>query len=88
MVVFINQTLLEERIINIYYMRKLKEVQLYMINRQCITSYIKHLAVSGLSSILARIKGSCYLTGKCVEMPNASYTNRYSQLKKNYESHC
>ena len=30
--------------------------------RQCRTSYIKHLAVSGLSSILARIKSSCNLT--------------------------
>lgn len=38
------------------------------------TSYIKHLAVSGLSSISARIKVCCNLTGKCFEMPNVSYT--------------
>jgi len=38
------------------------------------TSYIKHLAVSGLSNVSARIK-SCYiLIGKCFEMPNVSYT--------------
>ncbi|KAF5052406.1 hypothetical protein DSECCO2_409130 [anaerobic digester metagenome] len=42
--------------------------------RQCTTSYIKHLAVSGLSSISARIKSSCNLTEKCFEMPNVSYT--------------
>jgi hypothetical protein len=40
------------------------------------TSYIKHLAVSGLSNGLARIKICCNLTRKCFEMPNASYTNR------------
>jgi chromosome segregation protein len=38
------------------------------------TSYIKHLAVSGLSSVSARIKSTCNLTGKCFEMPNVSYT--------------
>ena len=39
-----------------------------------LTSYIKHLAVSELSSVLARIKSTCNLTGKCFEMPNVSYT--------------
>jgi len=39
-----------------------------------ITSYIKHLAVSGLSKFSARIKSTCNLTGKCFEMPNVSYT--------------
>jgi hypothetical protein len=43
-------------------------------NNEPLTSYIKHLAVSGLSSISARIKSSCNLTGKCFEMPNVSYT--------------
>ncbi len=42
--------------------------------RQCTTSYIKHLAVSGLSKVSARIKSSCNLTGMCFEMPNVSYT--------------
>jgi hypothetical protein len=53
----------------------------YITNRQNkmkegqhITSYIKHLAVSGLSSVSARFKSSCNLTGKCFEMPNVSYT--------------
>lgn len=47
--------------------RELKE-------RLPVTSYIKHLAVSGLPSGLARIKICCILTGKCFEMPNVSYT--------------
>ena len=52
-------------------------------NRQCITSYIKHLAVSGLSKVLARVKGACNLTGKCFEMPNVSYTRPVSSnIKK------
>ena len=42
--------------------------------RQCTTSYIKHLAVSALSNVSARIKRSFNLTGKCFEMPNVSYT--------------
>jgi hypothetical protein len=41
---------------------------------QLTTSYIKHLAVSGLLNISARIKSACNLTGKCFEMPNVSYT--------------
>ncbi len=41
---------------------------------QHTTSYIKHLAVSGLSKVSARIKSICNLTGKCFEMPNVSYT--------------
>lgn len=42
--------------------------------KRLVTSYIKHLAVSGLSSVTARIKSTCNLTGKCFEMPNVSYT--------------
>ena len=42
--------------------------------RQCTMSYIKHLAVSELSRIPARIKSCFNLTGKCFEMPNISYT--------------
>jgi len=38
--------------------------------RQLVASYIKHLAVSGLSSIVARIKGTCNLTGQCFEIGN------------------
>ena len=44
------------------------------IKHENTTSYIKHLAVSVLSSISARIKNTCNLTGKCFEMPNVLYT--------------
>ena len=43
-------------------------------NTERTTSYIKHLAVSGLSKFSARIKSACNLTGQCFEMPNVSYT--------------
>lgn len=39
-----------------------------------VTSCIKHLAISGLSSVLARIKSSCNLIANRFEMPNVSYT--------------
>ena len=39
-----------------------------------ITTCIKHLAGSGLSSGTARIKSSCNLIGNRFEMPNVSYT--------------
>ena len=45
-----------------------------MKNTEPLTSYIKHLAVSGLSSVSARIKSSCNLIGNRFEMPNVSYT--------------
>ena len=45
-----------------------------MNNALAITSCIKHLAVSGLSSVSARIKSSCNLIGNRFEMPNVSYT--------------
>ena len=41
---------------------------------QHTTSYIKHLAVSELSNVLARIKFCCNLKGNRFEMPNVSYT--------------
>lgn len=44
------------------------------INNDPLTTCIKHLAVSGLSSILTRIKSSCNLIGNHFEMPNVSYT--------------
>ena len=44
------------------------------MNNETLTTCIKHLADSGLSSISARIKSSCNLIGKCFEMPNVSYT--------------
>ena len=41
---------------------------------QCTTTCIKHLAVSGLTSVSARIKNSCSLIGNRFETPNVSYT--------------
>jgi len=43
-------------------------------NTERTTSCIKHLAISGLSSVSARIKSSCNLIGNRFEMPNVSYT--------------
>ena len=43
-------------------------------NTERTTSCIKHLAVSGLSSVSARIKSSCNLIRNRFEMPNVSYT--------------
>jgi len=43
-------------------------------NNEPLTSYIKHLAISGLSRGTARIKSSCNLIGNRFEMPNVSYT--------------
>ena len=45
-----------------------------MSNALAITTCIKHLAVSGLSSVSARIKSSFNLIGNRFEMPNVSYT--------------
>jgi hypothetical protein len=44
------------------------------MNTERLTTCIKHLAVSGLSSSTARIKSSCNLIGNRFEMPNVSYT--------------
>lgn len=59
-----------------------------MTKGQHTTSYIKHLAVSGLSSFSSRIKSSCNLTGKCLEMPkNVSYTSPLCATIKNSQQH-
>ena len=53
-------------------------------NAQQATSCIKHLAVSGLSSVSARIKSSCKLIDFRFEMPNVSYTQTlWLIVKKN-----
>lgn len=44
------------------------------INTERLTSCIKHLADSGLSSGTARIKSGCNLIGNRFELPNVSYT--------------
>jgi len=41
--------------------------------KRVVTSYIKHLAVSGLSGILARIKSSCSLTGNRPQSATKTY---------------
>ena len=41
-----------------------------------LTSYIKHLAVRWLSSVPARIKSSCNLTGMIPAIGYYSYTKR------------
>lgn len=41
---------------------------------RALTSCIKHLADSGLSSGTAHIKSRWYLIGNHIEMPNVSYT--------------
>ena len=53
-----------------------------MKETQQVTTHIKHLAVSALSSILARIKLNCSLTGKYFEMPNVSYTQPLAFIVK------
>ncbi|HMU99356.1 MAG TPA: hypothetical protein PKA15_11270, partial [Chitinophagales bacterium] len=53
---------------------KLKRNMTGKINTERLTTCIKHLAVSGLSSVSARIKGGCNLSGNRFEMPNVSYT--------------
>lgn len=52
-------------------------------NNEPPTSCIKHLAVSGLSSVPARIKSSCNLIGNRFEMSNVSYTQPLVATKKN-----
>lgn len=42
----------------------------------------KHLAVSGLSSGVARIKNCCILTGNRFEMPNVSYRQPLAVIQK------
>ncbi len=54
-----------------------------MNEAQQVTSYIKHLAVSGLSSVSARIKSSCNVTENRFEMPNVSYTQPLCAILQN-----
>lgn len=44
------------------------------MNTERLTTCIKHLADSGLSSDTARIKSSCNLIVYSFEVPNVSYT--------------
>jgi hypothetical protein len=49
-----------------------------MTNNHTGTSYIKHLAINRLLSVLVLIKSTCNLTGNCFELPNVSYTRHLS----------
>jgi len=51
--------------------------QSYREKNERTTSYIKHLAVSGLSSVSARVKSTCNLTGKCFESQTFHIRDRY-----------
>jgi len=54
------------------------------IKPEPLTTCIKHLAVSGLSSVLARIKSGCNLTGNRFEMPNVSYTQPLDKIRHGF----
>ena len=58
------------------------ELKLTRRNNEPPTSYIKHLAVSELSGVSARIKSTCNLTGNRFEMPNVSYTQPLGKILK------
>ena len=58
-----------------------------MNEHQPLTTCIKHLAVSGLSSVSARIKSCCNLTGNRFEMPNVSYTQPLPPSVGNRQRH-
>lgn len=57
------------------------------MNTERLTTCIKHLAVSGLSSVSTRIKSSCNLIGNRFVMPNVSYTQPlWPSVKKTKET--
>lgn len=47
------------------------------IKTQLVTKCIKHWAESAGFKVVTFNQLCSHLTGKCFEMPNASYTNRY-----------
>ena len=60
---------------------KLKEKMTEMNQHQAVTMCINHWADSASFKGVTFNKLCSGLTEKCFEMPNASYTNRYGQLK-------
>lgn len=50
-------------------------------NTECTTSYIKHLAVSALSNVSARIKSTCNLIRNRFKVRYCSYSSRYNNDK-------
>ena len=61
---------------------KMKDKMTGKINNETLTTCIKHLAVSGLSSVSARIKSSCNLIENRFEMPNVSYTQPLEPMQR------
>jgi len=53
---------------------KMKDKMTGKINNETLTSCIKHLADSANFKVVTSIKLCSGLTGRCVEMPNVSYT--------------
>ena len=62
------------------------EKQTGRINAQLLTKCINHWADSANFKGVTFNKICSGLTGKCFEMPNASYTNRWHLIKKNEEN--
>jgi len=52
------------------------------IKHEMVTKGINHWADSANFNSVTSNKSCSGLTGKCFEMPNASYTSRYHALKK------
>jgi len=59
---------------------KLKEKMTEMNQHQAVTKCINHWADSANFKRVTLIKICSGLTGKCFEMPNASYTNRWASF--------
>ena len=56
-----------------------------MNEHQQLTKCINHWAYSADFKGVTHNTICSSLTGKCVEMPNASYTNRYQPYKNEYK---
>ena len=65
---------------------KMKDKMTGKINNETLTTCIKHLAVSGLSSVSARIKSSCNLIENRFEMPNVSCTQPLCTSVKRHDT--
>jgi hypothetical protein len=61
---------------------KLKEKLTEMNKHQAVTKCINHWADSAYLKGITLNKHCSGLTGKCFEMPNASYTNRWRAFKR------
>jgi len=50
-----------------------------------LTSHIKHLAISGLSSVSPRITSSCNLIEKCIATDRKQSPKLYTQFYERYK---